>query len=103
MPCIPPDGRYSQTMDTEATPTPAPGMPALYCIGSDSYAGRIVEVTRNGRTIVWLGERDEDTPENRKERAHKFNLCKDGAFRGKGRCGRLYVGDDSATDLDPSF
>src|SRR5271166_6160432 len=37
---------------------PYVGMPATYRIGSDAYAGKITEVLRNGKTVVWTRTND---------------------------------------------
>jgi hypothetical protein len=80
------------------------GTPALYSIGSDDWSGRIVEILRNGRTLVWLGSRHEDTPENRKRAAEKFTRRKDGRYFLEGKkYGELHVGDASPTSLAREF
>jgi len=83
---------------------PSVGMPAIYQIGSDRYAGRIVDVRANGRTVVWegyQGPRDADDEPTRRE---TFTRRGDGVYRLRGNdYGRLRIGDDSPGYLDSSF
>jgi hypothetical protein len=75
--------------------TPVVGMPANYEIGSDCWFGKIVEVSRSGRMVVWQGHGGS---------CETFTRRRDGSYRLRGQnCGRLHLGDDSPTELDPSF
>ncbi len=71
------------------------GMPATYHIGSDSYGGTIVDIKRNGRTLVFQL--------TYQRVAEEFTLRKSGTFYAKGsNCGYLTLG--VAEDYrDPSF
>lgn len=87
------------TIETFGSPAneirPAVGTPALYRIGSDRHAGRIVEVKRNGRTLIWEGSH-----------GHReiFTLRADGRYLLERRAyGALLVGNTSPTYLDPDF
>jgi len=76
---------------------PCVGMPARFQIGSDFYQGTIVAVYRGGRSVEWQREHDRSDVKTFTRRA-------DGSYWLRGcNHGRLYLGDDSPTDLDPSF
>jgi hypothetical protein len=74
-------------------------MPATYTIGSDTYAGFVVQVERGGRTVFFARTMDTAT-----DRWDCFTRRGSGTYRLRGcNCGRLYLGDTSPTDLDRSF
>lgn len=68
----------------EATKTPAVGLSATLCIGSDRYAGKIVAVSATKSVITFEYERTTWHPESKQVRA---TLRKDGLYR-PARCGR---------------
>ena len=75
---------------------PAVGMPATYEIGSDSYAGTIVEIHRGGLTLVWR------STSGRLVKTFTRKADRSYALKGHGY-GYLTLGDTSPTNLDPGF
>jgi len=77
---------------------PVVGMPATYCIGSDCYAGSIVDVSPSGRIV---GYSDKGS-----KKVQGFSLRKNGRWYpigcaiGQGGSLRLGVAEDYR---DPSF
>ncbi len=81
--------------------TPYVGMPASYRLGSDIYAGQIIEIVLNKHgfacKIVWKSN-------NSWKESEIFTLRKDGRFLIKGcNFGVLQIGDNAETKLSRGF
>src|SRR5271157_2980328 len=84
----------------EQPAAPYVGMPATYVIGSDQYAGEIVEVSRTGHQVTWVR-----VFESGKESkwGHRLSRRRDGRYICVGsQHGHLKLGV-AKTDLDAGF
>lgn len=79
-------------VDYAGLETATVGMPATYCIGSDTYAGKISHVSPSGAYVLFV--RDGSA------RAERFNRGKDGTYRQSSGYLRLGIAE---TYRDRSF
>lgn len=80
-------------------PTPTEGMPATLGIGSDSYGGKIVAVSRTGHRCTWQRVNKDGTT----GRVEEFTRRRDGAYLKIGSNHTYLTLGVAKTDLDAGF